>query len=123
MGDVRPWHIVVIVAALAIAGVSLWFTLNRGPNLKIADSMLMVDVQTGELFQVSRKPRPPTIPFTNPKTKAMALLPVEKSGEGGWKIMARYMENIDALNPSTDVLVNRETGEVKVSNTKPKPGR
>ncbi len=122
MGDVKPWQIVVIVGAFLGAGVLLWLTLNRGPDIRIADAMLMVDVRTGELFEVSRKPRPPTIPAPNPGTKELTLLPVEKGEDGTWRVMGRYLDNVEALKPSTEVLVDRDTGEVRPTNTKPKRG-
>lgn len=113
MGDVKPWQIVVLVAAVVIVGSSLYLSFGRGPKLELADSVRMVDVNTGELFNLRIGKGGATIPGTNPKTRTLTLLPVVER-EGKWYLAERYLPAMQNLEGKHEAVVDAKSGEVRV---------
>lgn len=115
MGDVKPWQIVVLVAAVVALGASAYFSLGRGERLDLASSLRMVDVNTGELFtlKIGKGPNSATIPGKNPKTGAVTLLPVEER-DGRYYLIERYMPAIGQIEGKHEAVADKKTGEVRV---------
>jgi hypothetical protein len=113
MGQVKPWQVVVLVAALVALGVSVYFTMFSGPRLELADSVRMADVNSGELFRLKIGPGGAMIPGTNPKTKAVSLLPIEER-DGKWFISERYLSALKGLEGEHKAVLDAKTGEIRV---------
>lgn len=116
MGDVKPWHIILILAAIGALGFSAWkfaFTA-RVPD---PDRILLVDVKTGVLFDTRKgKNRGLLLPARHPETGDPTLFPVEKDESGSWVIRSRYRPMLSemrmeggAVNGSFVVRVTDET--------------
>ncbi|MGJ8635461.1 MAG: hypothetical protein ACSHX5_01260 [Phycisphaerales bacterium] len=90
MSDIKPWHIVVIIAAVIVLAFSAWrmmgSDITKGP-----DGHLTVDVVTGQLYMVQKgKAKGIIYPAKNPETGERTLFPVEhEEGSDVWKISPR----------------------------------
>jgi hypothetical protein len=112
MDQVKPWQVVVVVAALVAVAVSLYFTLS-GPKLNLASSVPMVDVNTGEFFRVKVGKGGATFPGSHPKTGKVTLLPVIEQ-DGKWFLAQRYMSSLKDIEGDHAAIVDAKTGEVRV---------
>lgn len=122
MGQVKPWQIVLIIVALAAAGTSAYLTLG-GAGTKLNDGMLVADVTSGELFSISFSGHKAYVfPLRNPDTGKLALLPVLKGESGSWTISPRhYLESLAQIEGDPKAVVDRKSGEVKITSETPKP--
>lgn len=122
MGDAKPWQIILIVVAVVGVGFSVWRFgfASQGDRHLLADSIVMIDVNTGELFEFSlRGRRGVMVPASNPQTGLEALLPVFQSEtDGGWMVSRR---DIDALRDSNIEFraVDRATGRATPASATP----
>lgn len=91
MRQLKPWQMVLFVAATAALLAGAWWSFGRGPKAKSTNRSLLVDVTTGELFEFSTKKRGVVIPERNPDTGKIALFPVTQTEVGDWVIEARYL--------------------------------
>ena len=115
MGDLKKWHIVLFVLAIVGLGVSLALSLRSNEPAGMADTLYLVDIETGELFSKSIRNRSAVVPGTHPTTKRQTLFPVYKDEAGRWMLRLRYLEGLPA-DQKADAITNRETGEVRVTN-------
>jgi hypothetical protein len=125
MGNVKPWQIVLMVVAVVAVGASAYFSFSGGSEVKFAKEITMVDVNTGDLFffPVSRR-EVVFPPETNPTTGKRALLTVNKNESGKWILEGRQRAAMLAdIEGDHKAVIDSKTGEVKVNNEKPKPGR
>ena len=125
MGNAKPWQIVVLVVAVVAVATSAYFSFSGGETVKFADEVLMVDVNTGDVFAFPVGRRQVVIPpETNPESGTKSLLRVHKTDTGKWLLDSR---EVAALLPTIqgghEAVVDRKTGEVRVKNEKPKSGR
>jgi hypothetical protein len=120
MSGVKPWHIGLLVVSLVALGLSLYFSLS-GDGVEMADSMVLVDLETGELV-VAPLPKGKAVspPALNPQTKRRTLFPaIEKDGK--WYVRERYLPYVKEFVPNPEnVLVDSKTGEVKTTNSSPR---
>jgi hypothetical protein len=119
MSSARPWQIVLIVAALVLAVVSLmYFFAGRG-SVRTSGEVTLVDVTTGELWKASIRARGIGIPATNPDTGKSTLVMVSQDGDGRWIVSARDIGAIRSagIDPKA---VDPGTGEVTVSGERPR---
>jgi len=121
MQKVKPWQIVLFVAAIGAVVFGAWWTLGRGPKAKSTHQALLVDVTTGELYEFSTKRKGVVIPERNPDSGKISLFPVHQDEQGNWIIESRYLSD-DAIaevegEPKN---VNYSTGRVEISNEKVK---
>lgn len=112
MQKVKAWQIVLFVAAVAALGFGAYKTfLSR--TLDLHDAIVMVDVETGELFSFSIEgKRGVGIPNFNPDTGKLALLPVRQDDAGVWKITERALPILADLKVEPKAVVSKSTGEV-----------
>lgn len=90
MGNVKPWQVVLIVAAFAVLGFSIW-RFGFSNAVKQPDSILLVDVKTGTLYDTRKgQARGILLPARHPETNERTLFPVEKLADGSWVIRDRY---------------------------------
>ncbi|MEM1072007.1 MAG: hypothetical protein AAGB48_04815 [Planctomycetota bacterium] len=119
MNGAKPWQIALIVLGLigGIAGVVFALGSNSGPDM--ADSMVLVDIETGNLYSVSIKNRSVMTPMEHPDTGRRTLHRVIRDDEGGYKISRRRLgglQNDELVN--TDV-VDLDSGRILVDNGDP----
>jgi len=86
------------------------FFVNRGPRL--ADSMTVVDVTTGEFFQVDLAGKGYVMPGKNPTTRKRALIAIVKDESGNWSVPGRFMGSFNEVDGEVTA-VDRATGQLK----------
>lgn len=124
MGEVKPWQIVVIVAAVAAVAVSAYFAFGRGVPVTMANQMTVVDITSGDLYTVELGPKKGmVIPGMNPKTGRATLFPVTKTEAGEWKVSSRDLGALRVAEGEPKALVDAKSGIVKVTSEKPQPLR
>jgi len=116
MRQVKLWQIVLFVAA---AGAILFTVLaTRGPGLDLADSIVMVDVETGELFSFSIDgKRGVGIPNYNPRSGRLTLLPVARDDSGAWMLTERARPMVADLGVEPHAVMDVTSGKVKTVGT------
>ncbi|MEN0020834.1 MAG: hypothetical protein AAF747_08135, partial [Planctomycetota bacterium] len=99
-GDGKGLRVVkVIVVSLVIVGAvgfAVTSLLNAGsdPLVEATKRRVMIDSETGEVFEDFRMPDGQVVPFRNPKTGAMTLYPAEAcywTSDGRAKIEPTYV--------------------------------
>lgn len=125
MGQIKPWQIVVMVLAVVAVVASAYFTFTGDDQVKFADEILMVDVNTGDLFAFPVGRRQVVIaPETNPQTGTKTLLSVYKDERGRWIVDGRELgAHLPNIPGDHKAIVDRKSGEVRVNSEKPKKGR
>ncbi|MCC6950920.1 MAG: hypothetical protein IT433_05680 [Phycisphaerales bacterium] len=121
MEGVRPWHIVLFVAAAIALGLGLFWQLRSGDQIEKATTVVIVDVATGDLYECDRPSGGGLLfPLKNPETQKALMLPAEREGEV-WKVSARYLPLAVSLaeKESGEVALNKATGQVKVKSPEP----
>jgi hypothetical protein len=122
MGQVKPWQIVLIVAALAAAGTSAYLTLSGGSPVPLDEQVLLVDVTNGDLFAFSTAGHRAVVPpAKNPETGKVALFQVYKNEAGDWMVSGRQLGALALVEGEPKALLDRKTGKVRVSSETPKP--
>jgi hypothetical protein len=111
MGQLKPWQAVLFVIALASMAFAAWWMLR--PDVKLADGLRMVDVNTGELFTVPIGKGGATIPGRNPKTEQMTLMPVYEE-KGALLIPSRYFSAMKDI-PGDHSAIDTTTRSVKAA--------
>jgi hypothetical protein len=123
MTGVKPWHIVVFVAAIVAVGASaylMWSGSDSGPAIN--HEMTVVDITTGDLYSVSLSGHKFLVtPGINPQTGKVSLFPVHKNAGGSWAVSARDLSALSQVQGEPKALIDRRTGEVKVTSETPKP--
>ncbi|MCC7390074.1 MAG: hypothetical protein IT431_15045 [Phycisphaerales bacterium] len=112
MQKVKPWQIVLFVLAVGALGFGLYRSFFR-QKLDLSDSIVMVDVETGELYRFSIAGRRGVgVPNYNPDSGKLTLLPVTQDEQGVWKITERALRLLGDLEVDAKAVVSRDTGEV-----------
>ncbi len=111
MDDLKPWHIVLIIAAVGVLGFSVFrFGIGSSPEAQMADSITMVDVETGQLYNFSLKGRRGVlVPGKNPETGKFTLMPVYQDDNDDWIVGQRDLDAMQYLE-GTPSNVDRATG-------------
>ena len=120
MDDIKPWHIVLIVAAIGVLGFSVFkFGLGKSDESLMADSITMVDAESGQLFSFSLKGRRGVmVPGKNPDTGKYTLMPVSKTDAGDWVVGRRDLQAIGYVEGSVSS-IDRSTGVVTTNGESP----
>lgn len=117
---VKPWQIAIIVIGLLVGiGSGLW-TLLGGGGPEVSYSLTLVDVETGDLFEVADyRETKFVLPAARPGSEARALLPVEKDADGSWYLTDRGLQSLGAVTVPTEA-VDEDSGRVdKVGGIRP----
>ncbi len=115
MGDMKKWQAAVLGLALVAVGVSVFFSLRgSGPESMMTKRVLLVDVTTGDLFEMSTKKGAAIIPELNPATGQRALYPVTKDDRGQWHVSPRFLTGLEELGIKATAMVDRASGHVQV---------
>jgi hypothetical protein len=113
MGEVKPWQIVVLVAAVVAVSASIYFSMGDG-EVRVDNHIRMVDTSTGELFNIRVGRGGATIPGKNPRTGLVTLMPVDER-DGQWFIRERYLGALQAIEGDKSAVVDVKTGQVRIS--------
>ena len=112
MQNVRPWQVVLFVVAVIGLATGV-FIMSSGRGLDLSDSIIMVDVETGELFRFSvAGNRGVGVPNFNPDSGNLSLLPVKKDENGEWRLTERSRPILADLDVKPEAVVDVETGEI-----------
>jgi len=119
MENVKPWQIVLILVAFAALGFSLIkFGFKSSPESQMANSMTLVDVQTGQRYIADLSGNNSILlPARNPETNAIALIPVYEE-DGVWYLWERYRSAMDQIDVPTDAVPN-VNGPVNILDSEP----
>jgi len=113
MSGAKPWQLILIGVGLLGAVVCfLIFNPFVDPvEAQMARRVYLVDVSSGELFEVSTKERGIAPPLRNPETQKVSLVPV-KEGENGsdWYVSSRHMALLEMVE--VEVSAVEEDGKV-----------
>ena len=115
MGSVKPWQIVVMVLAFGAVIASVFYSCSGGSDaVSQADTVRMVDVESGELYQAPFPDRAPvTFPAKSPASGNQTLFPVRDAGDGKWALDTRYLPKIKAVKGlKQGLIVDQRTGEI-----------
>jgi hypothetical protein len=115
----KPWQVVLVVAALVVACVSVVVIFRGKSPVTLSDELTLVDVTTGELWTVSVKGRGVGIPATNPETGVQSLISAFQDEQGRWIAGSRDMKAVGHLGIKP-AAVDPKTGEIRVAEGKPK---
>lgn len=115
MENVKPWQIILLIAAVGVLGFSIWkFALSGGPELP--KSVKLVDVKSGALFELDISGRRSAYyPEKHPDTGERTLLPVMKDESGGWRITGHSLPALADVKGDHPAVKNPSTGEVEVA--------
>jgi len=115
MDNIKPWQIILIVIAVGVLGISLWRQVSAG-KVNLPDSVLVVDVETGEMYRMSLGKRNGAyFPEKNPTTGENNLMPVIKSESGEWVVPNHARPAIQDIDGENN-LVNESSWVVNIEN-------
>ncbi len=116
MGEVKPWQIALIVIGLLVGVGGVAYQCSRD-RVVMADSIVLVDVATGELIRTKFPSKGSVFfPATNPSTQSPTLYPVLQE-DSKWIIERRYIKHIP--NEPEAKALDRKSGEVRVTTSVP----
>lgn len=115
MDNIKPWQIILIVAAVGVLGFSL-FRFFSSRSLDLPKSVLVIDVETGEMYRMDLGKRNGAyFPEKNPSTGEHNLMPLIESENGEWVVPSHAraaLQDIDGENR----VVNESSWIVTVEN-------
>ena len=116
----RPWQIVVIAVGLVVGALGVLYVTLPSDKVKIADTVHVVDVTTGEVFRADISGRR-TTPTVNPATGQESLVRCYfDEADGKWKVgqrdlsMVRYLQSQNIPIKAVDLQTGEILTEVKV---------
>ena len=121
MGGAKPWQLILVGAGL-VGAIVLFILFNPFADpveAQLDKRVVLADVATGELFQVSTKERGIIPPLRNPGTNKLALLPVEKNESSGeWYVTPRWQEVMVRVEVEPEAM-EEGTGVIRAAYDKP----
>lgn len=119
-GDTPIWKSQGAVAALAVLAVAvlclgIWYSFFSGGAPKMPNRVMLLDVKTGELFVTNPRKHRLMLPAKNPNTGERVLFPVRKNDNGDWIVPEHYRSGVDNIEFSRSVILNLDTGRVRVT--------
>lgn len=113
MRNWKRWRVPVYAVAALVLIVVAWRFRSDGRIPRTADSVLLVDVVTGDRFRADVSGRRGiVIPATHPETGEPTLYPADER-EGALRLVERYAAPLNDLEG--ELAVDRETLDVRVS--------
>lgn len=122
MMHAKPWQIAVVALGLIGGVAGIVYAVRSNPGLDLAKSILYVDAQTGELFDIEIPSKGSLgVPEKNPTTGKDTLLPVFKDDSGTWRVSERYRGSVGGMGVKPEELaLDAKTGVVKVKEGNPR---
>jgi hypothetical protein len=112
----QGFAITLAVIAVSVLAGGTWYSFFSGGPPRPPGAIVMIDIQTGELFHVSTKRL--AIPTMNPTTELRNLYPVFKSQDGDWEIGGHYLEGVENRGFNQSVVIDLASGKVRPSSSK-----
>lgn len=110
---VKPWQIALIVIGLLVGAGSTIYTLLGSGGPQLADSVLLIDVETGQLYRASTRSKAIMLPARRPSDGKIALLRVRVDDQGKYYVTDRDLRLIDALDKGIEVkAVATDSGDI-----------
>ncbi|HLO40513.1 MAG TPA: hypothetical protein VK176_05775 [Phycisphaerales bacterium] len=119
MEKLQPKHYALITAAVVALGAGLYFSMG-GPEPQLKDTMVLVDVASGQLYEFNTSSMSVVIPAINPESGKNSLMPVRKEADGKWRIPKRYLDSLSEINELGSGVTDKKSGEVRVTSETPK---
>jgi hypothetical protein len=119
MDQLKPKHYILLVAAVAALAGGVYFSMG-GPEPVLKDTVVLVDVASGQLYEFNTANLSVVIPAVNPDSGKTSLMPVRKEADGKWRIPKRYLESLSEISDLGKDVTDKKSGEVKVSSETPK---
>lgn len=119
MSDIKPWQIILIIAAVIVLAFSSMRMLNSG-KIKHPTGHMTVDVMTGQLYLVQKgKAKGIMYPVKHPDTGERTLYPVNQNDvTGEWILSERVANGItEDLIKKSSVLESKD--RVTIDEAKP----
>jgi hypothetical protein len=113
MQQLRPWQIVLFVAAVLALGF-IGYKVIRGNGINVEHDLLVVDVITGELYEIDTNGRGIVLPTKNPATGERTMFAIFKDEDGQWFLEGRALGAVLDRELDTGEFVNRETGAIEI---------
>jgi len=119
MDNVKPWQIILLLVAFVVLTFSIWKVGFSGSiQSQLADRMMLVDVQTGQLYVRDLSGNQSfIIPDRNPETREISLVPVIEV-DGEWIVSERYLNALEQVEVPKDAIVGPKK-PVKTIDEKP----
>lgn len=119
MSDIKPWQIILIIAAIAVLAFSGWRMMNRN-SIDSPNGHMTVDVITGQLYLVQKgKAKGIVYPSANPDTGDRTLIPVyQKEGSDKWNLDQRFLDSISDQMRKRSTALGSGT-EIKILDANP----
>lgn len=114
MDNVKPWQIILMVLAVAVFGFSIWRFGGFGSSIPKHESILLVDVMTGQLYDAHKgDAKGILLPARAPGTGERTLFPVEQDESGAWRLRDRYVSTFKQMQLKSEVVSADMTVRVK----------
>lgn len=105
MDNVKPWQLIVIVAAVIAVGFVGWKFGFGSKRIPQHDSILLVDVVTGTLYDAHKgDAKGILLPARAPDTNERTLFPVEEDESGVWRVRERYFGLYKTMQINSDLV-------------------
>jgi hypothetical protein len=76
MDNIKPWQIILFVAAIGVLGFSVW-KFGFSSSVPVTDGYLTIDVKTGQLYDIKKgRAKGVSLPAKHPETGERTLFPV-----------------------------------------------
>lgn len=111
----KPWQIALIAVGLVVGIASVVYNAvaSNSTGADLQYSMLLVDVETGTVYEVSDyRSTPITLPELRPGTQSAALIPIIKSPSGSFQVQPNAMKLLEQVEVPVKS-VDKETGSLK----------
>ncbi len=111
MNELKPWQVILIVAAVLALGFTGWRILS-GPNIKQPEGYMTVDIMTGQLYMLQKgRAKGMLLPALHPETGDRTLYPVLKQdGSDTWTLDEGFTVNItEDMIKQSSALMNQTT--------------
>lgn len=109
-------QIAIVVLGLLIAAVSFALFNPFKPTVDLADTITLVDVETGTLYRVSVRRRGIAPPLRSPETEKLSLIPITEQ-DGQWSVRDRYVPVIEREGIESDVWDQLQSGSFLPAST------
>lgn len=117
----KPWQIALIVIGLAVGlGSVVWFAVS-GDDVRLERRYFLVDVESGEIFEVDSSKYRLALPAMHPETKRRTLVGVTQDEDGSWYVAPRDLGLIRDLDKSVEVkAIDKSSGDLVNPAAKPR---
>jgi hypothetical protein len=110
---IKPWQVAVIVIGILVGVGSAVYQLITPSGPRLPDSMLLIDVESGQVYRANTRGRSVMLPARRPDTGKIALLRLRTDDEGKHYVSGRDLSLLQYLDQGVEVkAINPESGDV-----------